>query len=189
LEVDVSEGLAEGRVVDGSDVGTENVSLVQGHGRCVVLAHPMVSARMIRMTVPRTPALPIAPTMAWLRDLVVPDSTTKGNIRYGIGGVARLLGDGHGAVEAAYRDERWHRAELWTADLQIVHTGARKERMNANPLGHPVRLVNPAKVNSAVLSSPFRAMGRPMMVARASATLRTTLGVCIRAKVPVKYAQ
>lgn len=30
LEVDVSEGLTEGRVVDGSDVGTESVSLVQG---------------------------------------------------------------------------------------------------------------------------------------------------------------
>lgn len=117
LEVDIRERLAEGRIVDGSDIGPENVSLVRGQGCCAVLAHPMVSARMISMIVPRTPALPIAPTMAWLRESVVLDSDKRRNIRYGIGGVARLLGDGHGAVEAAYMDERWRRAAWWRSTL------------------------------------------------------------------------
>ena len=61
--------------------------------------------------------------------------------------------------------------------------------MKANPDGHPVRLVKSPKVKAAELRSWRVPMGRPMMVTRAKATLRQTLGVCIRAKTTGRYAQ
>jgi len=56
----------------------------------------------------------------------------------------------HGTAKAALLAS----SEIETAQskLQIVHTGARKLRMNANPEGHPVKLAHPPKVNCAVLS-------------------------------------
>jgi hypothetical protein len=81
----------------------------------------------------------------------------------------------HGTAKAALLAS----SEIETAQskLQIVHTGAKKLRMNANPDGQPVRFVHPPKVNSAVLSWDRRAIGRPMIVTSARATLRMTLGV------------
>jgi hypothetical protein len=56
----------------------------------------------------------------------------------------------HGTAKAALLAS----SDIETAQskLQIVHTGARKLRINANPDGHPVKLAQPPKVNCAVLS-------------------------------------
>lgn len=134
---------------------------------------PIVRARMIKITVPRTPALPIAPTMAFLSH----ESALK-QIQW-----LRA----HGTAKAALLAS----SEMETAQskLQMVHTGAKKLRTKANPDGHPVRFVHPPNVNWAVLSWDRRAIGRPMIVTRAKATLRTTLGVCNRANAVVQYPQ
>ena len=93
----------------------------------------------------------------------------------------------HGTAKAALLAS----SDIETAQskLQIVHTGAKKLRINAKPDGHPVRLVQPPKVNCAVLSWVRRAIGRPIIVTSARAILRITLGVCNRANAVVKKAQ
>jgi hypothetical protein len=138
----------------------------------------MVRARMIKITVPRTPALPIAPTMALL--------SHASAVMYGFDHHYKGVNT-HGTANAALLAS----SEMETAQskLQMVHTGAKKLRIKANPDGHPVRFVNPPNVNWAVLSWDRRAIGRPMMVTRASKTFRTTLGVCSRAKAVVQYPQ
>lgn len=56
----------------------------------------------------------------------------------------------HGTANAALLAS----SDMETAQskLHIVHTGAKKLRIKANPEGHPVKLVQPPNVNCAVLS-------------------------------------
>ncbi len=98
--------------------------------------------------------------------------------------INHLFRDGHSRVKRAFMQHNARGSSECACiskaqylHLQIVHTGAKKDRMKAKPLVHPVRFSNPVKVYAAVLSSPRRAMGSPMTVTRINSTLRMTLGV------------
>jgi hypothetical protein len=57
---------------------------------------PMVKARMIRMTVPSRPALPIAPTIAFLHislDSGLDDDVDDDDLRDGKSGITRFFRD------------------------------------------------------------------------------------------------
>lgn len=86
---------------------------------------------MMRMMVPRIPALPIAPVIACLGNISVRSLLLTWSVAHGTA-MAALLASSE--MDTAQSKE------------QMVQTGAKKDKMKANPFGHPVRLSHPAKV-------------------------------------------